>query len=128
MIKKATQLTVYLPNQPGSAAKLFSALAKTNLLAVSVVDSVDSCAVRLVPANAVQAQRLLNKAGICSTIQNVLVADMPNLPGALQKVCRKLARAKVNIDYLYASVGPQTAEARVVLRVSSIAHAIKALK
>ena len=128
MVNRAKQFTVWLPNKPGSAAKFFSTLGKTNLLAVSVLDSVDGCAVRLVASNSNQAARILAKACICSTTQDVLVVDLPNLPGALQKLCRKLARAKVNIEYMYGSAGARTAEAPVVLRVSSIAKAARALK
>ena len=128
MIRRAKQFTVCLPNKPGAGAKFLSALGKTNLMAVSVVDSVDCSTIRLVPSNATQAVKVLAKARICSTTQPVLVVDLPNLPGALLKICRKLGRAKVNIEYFYASAGPKTVEAPVVLRVSSIAKAMQALK
>ena len=128
MIKRAKQFTVWLPNKPGIAAQFLAKLGKTNLLAISVLDSVDGCAVRLVANNSAQAARLLNKAKICSTTQDVLLVDLPNLPGALLKIRRKLARAKVNIEYMYGSAGARNAEAPVVLRVSSVAKAIRALK
>ena len=128
MIKRAIQFTVWLPNKPGSAAKFLSSFGKTNLLAISVLDSVDICTVRLVAHNANRAARILAKAGICNSTQDMLVVDLPNLPGALQKLCGKLARAKVNIDYMYGSAGARTAEAPVVLRVSSISKAVRALK
>ncbi len=128
MIRKAKQFTVCLPNKPGTAAKFLAALGKTNLMAVSVVDSFDCSTIRLVPSNATQAARVLAKARICSTTQPVLVVDLPNLPGALLKICRKLGRAKVNIEYFYASAGSKAADAPVVLRVGSIAKAMQALK
>ncbi len=128
MIRRAKQFTVCLPNKPGAGAKFLSALGKTNLMAVSVVDSIDCSTIRLVPSNATQAAKALAKARICATTQPVLVVDLPNLPGALLRICRKLARAKVNIEYFYASAGPKTVDAPVVLRVSSIAKAMQALK
>ncbi len=128
MIRRAKQFSVCLPNKPGTAAKFFAALGKTNLIAVSVVDSVDCSTVRLVPSNATQAAKVLAKARICATTQPVLVVDLPNLPGALLKICRKLGRAKVNIEYFYASAGSKAADTPVVLRVSSIAKAVQALK
>ena len=128
MIKRAKQFTVWLPNKPGSAAKFLSSFGKTNLLAISVLDSVDGCTVRLVANRPEQAERRLKKAGICNTTQDVLVVDLPNLPGALQKLCGKLGRAKVNIDYMYGSAGARTAEAPIVLRVNSISQAVRALK
>jgi len=73
MIRRAKQFSVCLPNKPGAGAKFFSALGKTNLMAVSVVDSVDCSTVRLVPSNATQAAKVLAKARICSTTQPVLV-------------------------------------------------------
>ena len=128
MIRRAKQFTVCLPNRPGTAGKLFSTLGKTNLMAVSVVDSIDCSTVRLVPSNAAQAAKILSKARICSTTQPVLVVDLPNLPGALLKVCRKLGRARVNIEYFYGSAGSKAGDAPVVFRVSSIAKAVQALK
>ena len=128
MIKRAKQFTLCVPNKPGAAAKFLTALGKTNLVAVSVVDSVDGCTMRLVAGNAAQAARLLSKAKICACTQDVVVVNMPNLPGALKKICGKLARAKVNIEYMYGSAGAKANEAPVVLRVSSIPKAIKALK
>ena len=128
MIRRAKQFSVCLPNKPGAGAKFLSALGKTNLMAVSVVDSIDCSTVRLVPSNAAQTAKVLAKARICATTQPVLVVDLPNLPGALLKICRKLARAKVNIEYFYGSAGSKAADAPVVLRVSSIAKAMQALK
>ena len=128
MLKRTKQFTVCLPNKPGTAAKFLAALGNTNIMAVSVVDSIDCSTVRLVPSNAAQTAKILSKARICSTTQPVLVVNLPNLPGALLKICRKLGRARVNIEYFYASAGPKTADAPVVLRVSSIAKAMQALK
>lgn len=128
MIKRTKQFTVWLPNKLGVAAKFLSVLGKTNLLAISVLDSVDGCAVRVVPSNTAAALRMLNKAKICSSTQDVLVVDVPNLPGALLKISRKLARAKVNIEYMYGSAGTRKSEAPLVLRVSSVAKAVRALK
>ena len=128
MIRKAKQFTVCLPNKPGTAAKFLATLGKTNLIAVSVVDSIDCSTIRLLPSNADQTAKILAKARICATTQPVLVVDLPNLPGALLRICRKLGRAKVNIEYFYASAGRKAAEAPVVFRVSSIAKAVQALK
>ncbi len=128
MIRRAKQFTVCLPNKPGTAGKFLATLGKTNLMAVSVVDSIDCSTIRLVPSNAAQTAKILSKARICSTTQPVLVVDLPNLPGALLKICRKLGRAKINIEYFYASAGTKTAEAPVVFRLSSIAKAMQALK
>ncbi len=128
MIRRAKQFTVCLPNKPGTAAKFLAALGKTNLMAVSVLDSADCSTLRIVPTNATQTAKILAKARICATTQPVLVVDLPNLPGALLRICRKLGRAKVNIEYFYASASRNTPEAPVVFRVSSIAKAIQALK
>lgn len=128
MIKRAKQFTVFLPNKPGVAAKFLGTLGRTNVTAVSVLDSIDGCTVRLVASNATQAARLLSKAKVCCTTQDVLVVDMPNLPGVLKKICGKLGRARVNIDYMYGSAGAKASEAPVVLRVSSIPKAMAALK
>ena len=125
-----TQLTAMLPNQPGMLAKLCDALSshKINIAALSVVDTSDQSLVRMLCNNVREAKRVMGNVGIPFGEAQVIALSMSNVPGALSKMARKLSHAKVNIDYLYASTGTKDAKGVVVMGVSNLKRARKALK
>ena len=126
---RATQLTVCLENKPGQLAKLGVALkrAKVNIQALSVADSADTGVVRLVVDSSAKAKQALTRAGMKPTQQAVVVATLPNEPGALQDAAAKLAAADVNVNYVYGSVAKGACDGMVVLGVDDLAKALKAL-
>ncbi len=127
---RATQFCVNLENKPGMLAKLGAALqrAKVNIQAISVVDNVDCGMVRFVAAPAAKAKAALKRAKMPFCQQTVIAAKLPNLPGELAKASAKLARAKVNIHYVYGSTGVAGQSAMVVFSVDNLAKAATVLK
>ena len=126
---RATQLTVISENKPGQLAKLTAALkkAKVNILAITVVDSTDVGVIRLVVDSASKGAAALKKAGMAPTRQAVLVATLPNEPGALQGAAAKLAAKGVNINYVYGSVAKSATDGMTVMGVDKLDVALKAL-
>ena len=124
---RGTQLSVALENKPGELAKVGAALAraKVNIEAVSVVDSAQVGVVRLVTSSNAKARAALKKAGMTVVQSPVIVAKMPNEPGALAAACRKLANAKVNIEYVYGSAARKGEASTIVLGVSDVARAAR---
>ncbi len=124
---RGTQLTVVLENKPGQLAKLAAALkkAKVNILAISVVDSVDTGVIRMVVDSPAKAKQALTRAKMTVTQQLVLIADLPNEPGALQEFSARLSAAGVNINYVYGSVTRKGAEGLIVLGVDKLGQALK---
>ncbi len=123
---RVTQLTVYLENKPGMAARLGEVLrrAKVNIVAISVVDSTDAGVVRLIVDNTARAGMALTRAGMKPTRQAVLALDLPNEPGALGEAAARLAKAGVNINYLYGSAPRRPGEAMIVVGVDNIRKAM----
>ena len=123
---RATQFSICLENKPGVLAKLCGTLrrAKVNIEAISVADSADCCLVRLVASPAAKAKAALARAkyGFCT--QRVLAVRAENTPGALEKIAAKLARARVNISYVYASTGDGK-RTTLVLGVGNLTRAAK---
>jgi len=103
MIKK--QFTLYLENKPGVLASLTGKLAaaKINIEGISVAESTDVGLVQLVVSNAEITEKILTKAQIPFTVQNVALVHLDNKPGALARIVSKLADAHVNINYVYAT-------------------------
>ena len=125
-----TQLTALLPNEPGALAELCEALSanEVNVLALSVVDTTDQSLVRMLCNNVNRAKKVMGGIGVPYGEAQVIAMRMPNVPGALAKAARTLAKARVNIDYLYATSGAGPGKGLVVFGVSNIERAKKALR
>ena len=125
---KATQFCVGLDNKPGTLAKLCGTLkrAKVNIEAISVADNAECCWLRLIASPAAKAKAALTRGKYSFCTQPVLTVMSVNQPGELARIADKLARAKVNINYVYAS-GVKGADSLVVLGVDDLARAAKAV-
>lgn len=127
-IKK--ELSIVLPNRPGTLADVAAALAKAkiNLLAIDASGGFEYNIVRLVPDNAGKARAVLKRKGLDVGETDVVCVYGKDEPGALARITAKLSRAKINIDYLYASGGKRGAEALLVCHPADVKKAAKILK
>ena len=111
-MERTKQLTVCLPNTPGTLAKLCRCLAdaNVNILAISVVDAAEACLVRLV-ADDVRAAVKAIESNHMSVVQTpVRLIELPNKVGALAEMTERLSQRKVNVSFVYGSTGrPGTA-------------------
>jgi len=119
----ATQLNLSLDNEIGTLARLSRDLANggVNLLALSAheVDR-DKGIVRLLVPNRELATRALSKAGYTFTVEEVLFVELKNRPGALAKAVEKLARARINVRYAYATASSRTRRTAAVVAVPEV--------
>ncbi len=124
---RGTQLSVMMENKPGQLARLGAVLAraKVNIEAISVLDSSEVGVVRLVTSANAKTRAALKKAGMNVVQQPVLIVKLPNEPGALGTAARKLAAAKVNIEFVYGSAARAGEPATIVIGVSDIIRAAK---
>ncbi len=99
------QFTLYLENKPGVLASVTSKLADAgvNLEGISVAESTDVAIVQMVVDSALTTQRVLNRAKIPFTTQNVALVHLENKPGSLARIATKLAKSGININYIYAT-------------------------
>ena len=127
-MKTATELSLFLENKPGALASVLADFKKhhVNLEAISIVDHTDHALARMVVTDKRRALEVLEGAGLLVIAAELLRIEAANRPGALGEVAAKLARAKINIQYLYGSVGIST-RANLFLRVSDIKRARKVL-
>lgn len=125
----ATQLALFLDNIPGTLARVCEALeeAKINIHAISISDTVDHSVIRLVPDDPRRALLLFEEHGTLVVESDVLLIKADNKPGALAALARRLAKAKINIEYCYAASLPGAKQGLMVMRVSNAAKAVKLL-
>lgn len=124
------QITVWGKNQPGNLAKITGVVAAkgVNISGLFASDTRGTSAVRLLVSNAARAKAALKAAGYRVTEEPALVLKMTDNPGQLARVAGKLAKARVNISYAYATVGPGAKRATIVLGVSNAAAARRAAR
>lgn len=125
---KAIQFSVALDNTAGTLALLCARLRKAgvNLQAVSVVDNAESGWVRLIASPAAKARAALERGGYTVCATQVVTARVGDKPGDLERLAAKLAKANVNVNYVYGSA-PNSGPAMLVLGVSDVARALKAV-
>ncbi|MCX7887662.1 MAG: ACT domain-containing protein [Verrucomicrobiae bacterium] len=129
-MKTVKQLSLFLENKPGTLAAVCKTLAaeRINVLAISVSDAVDHAVVRMVVDDARKALHLLGERGVLVIERDVLMINCRNRPGELAAIARKLAAAKINIEYAYAAAIPEADAGAIVLRVDKPAAARRILK
>jgi hypothetical protein len=123
------QLALFLENRPGTLARLGDALgeAKINIYALSISDTVDHSVVRLVVSDPARALSIFEEHGTLVVEDEVLMITGDNKPGSLGRLAHKLAKAKVNIEYAYCATAPDAKRGLMILRVSNVRKAMKAL-
>jgi hypothetical protein len=128
---RATQLTLPLDNEIGTLARLCRDLAHggVNLLALSAPDTGERGGVRLLVLNRDVATRALSRAGYLFREEEVLFLELTNRPGALARAVEKLAKARIDIRYAYATAARRTKTTAAVLAVPEpdLARAVKLL-
>jgi len=126
----ATQLAVFLENRPGTLARVCAALGeeKINIQAISTSDTVDHTVVRMVVSDHRRAIFLLEERGTLVVESEVLMIEAQNSPGFLAGIAQRLAKGRVNIEYLYCAAASRARRGLVVMRVSNVRRALKLLE
>ena len=122
----ATDLTLYLNDQPGELARVGDVLGKAGaniggLCALSTGGG--QAEVHILVNDATSAFEALQAAGIkIAAEQEVLVLDIEDRPGALGALARRLGDARVNLSLVYLATNT-----RVVLAADNLADAKSAV-
>ncbi|ODS30843.1 MAG: hypothetical protein SCARUB_04053 [Candidatus Scalindua rubra] len=124
------QLTILLENKPGSLANICSELATKgiNILAMSVLDTIDSGLLRMVVSDSVGAKKTLEESGFNVIETDVLSLEMTDKPGTLAEIAKQLYKARINIEYAYVSVPPGDGKSIGIFWVSNLKKASEILE
>lgn len=123
------QIAVFLDNRPGTLARVCDVLAGAgiNIHAVCTTDTVDYSVVRMVVSDYRRALHVFEEHNTLVVEDDVLMIEGTNKPGTLAKIAHKLANANVNIEYCYSATSPRAKRGLLILRVSDVKKALKAL-
>lgn len=125
-----TQYSVFMVNKPGVLAQVLTEIAnaRINLIAITMMDSVEHGVMRMVAQSSVKIRNVLIKLNMPFSETDVLCITLSNKAGALANVTQKLAEAHINISYAYCTAGAKGGKTTGILKVADVKKAIKVLK
>ncbi len=123
------QFTIFIENKIGALAKVSEAIGKRgiNIKAIMGESCNASPYVKLVTNDVKTTQRVLEAGGYNFEVKEILAIEMPDKPGELSKIAKRLARAKINVESLYI-LSKKDGITEVALILDDIKEARKALK
>ena len=124
------QLTVFVENKQGTLVDITDTLAENNvnMRALSIADTREFGLLRLIVSDNETALSTLAEKGYLVKTTDVVGVKIGDQPGKLSKALDVLAKAGVNVEYLYAFMARTEKHAYVVLRPTDNAAAEKALE
>ena len=105
--KRVKQLSFTIPNKSGLLSEITTAVAgtKANINAICAYEQDKRAYFLLITDSNAKAKKLLDKLKIKTKEEDVIVVEMPNRVGELQKVSEKIADVGININYMYGTTG-----------------------
>lgn len=125
-----TQFSIFMVNKPGVLSQFLNVLAgeKVNIVAMTMMDSVEHGVMRLVGSATVKVREILNKLNMQFSEAQVLCVNLPNKAGAFADITNKLSTAHINISYAYCTAGARGGRTTAVLKVADVKKAMKVLE
>lgn len=125
-----TQFSIFMVNKPGVLAQFLNFLAekKVNIVAMTMMDSVEHGVMRLVGSSTAKTRQILKDLNMHFSETQVLCVNLPNHAGAFADVTNKLSKAHINISYAYCTAGARGGRTTGVLKVADVRKAMKILE
>lgn len=125
-----TQFSIFMVNKPGVLARILTALAegKVNIVAMTMMDSMEHGVMRLVGSATVRVREILQGLNLQFSETEVLCVNLPNKAGAFADVTEKLSKAHINIAYAYCTAGARGGRTTGILKVADVKKAMKVLQ
>lgn len=128
---KIRQVSVFVENRPGRLVEMLEVLKghKMNIRALCISEGSDFGIVRMILSDAAKGAEALRQAGFTTRQDWILSSEIPDRPGGLLKaVAEPLAKAGVNLKYLYFYIEAAERKSMVVLKVDDLEKAEQVLK
>ena len=126
----AEQFSIFMVNKPGVLAQVLGdfARAKINIIAITMMDSVEHGVMRVIFAAPKEAKEVLTKLNMPYSKTEVLCVNLTNKAGAFATVVERLAKNHINISYAYCTAGAKGGRTTGVLKVADVKKAMKVLQ
>lgn len=123
------EFDVYVQDKPGELAKVCEILGGNgvNIRAIASERAQPKPLIRIVTDDEATTKSTLRRLGVAYDQRDVLSIRLPDRPGELGKMARKLAMAMVNVDSIYI-LSKENGMTEMALTVDNIVKAERALK
>lgn len=106
------QVSIFIEDKPGKMDEMTTVLAANNInmRAISVAQTDGFGIARIIVDDVYEATTVLKDAGYVNKLTHVVIVEIPNVPGGLNKVLKVFTEANINIKYMYAVSGANVSE------------------
>jgi hypothetical protein len=124
------QISIFLENKAGRLLEVTRALAsaKINIRALSLADTSDFGILRLIVDDNEKAKAILKEHGLTVGRTNVVAVEVADQPGGLDRILQVLSEAGINVEYMYAFVQRDEANATLIFRFDRTERALEVLQ
>ena len=124
------QISVLLGNVPGTLSRVTNILDKEDITTTALLaaSAAENSTVRLVVSDPDRAAAVLESYGFDYEVTPVLAAEVPLHSGGMNAILKPLAKAEINILYLYTSINRIGKETIVILGTDKLDEAREVLK
>ena len=111
--RKVREISLTIPNKVGLLSEVTGAIAraKVNIAAICAYGMENTAYFMLTTDSNAKAKKALAPLGVGIEERDVVEVEVPDKPGELQKVAKKIADAGIDIEYMYATASPGKTEA-----------------
>ena len=126
---KVEQISVFIENKSGRLAEIARILGEAgiNIRALSLADTSDFGILRLIVNDRERAKTALKENGFTVSKTEVVAVEVPDRPGGLHQILKKLDSEAKNVEYMYAFVERSGENAVIIFRFDETEKAINIL-
>lgn len=123
------QVSVFVENEPGKLASITRILADNNidLKASCIAEAVEYGILRCIVEEPEKAVALLKENGYAATVADVVAVELEDRPGGFADVLEVLAKAGIDVGYVYSTIHSKKGSAMIVLKVAQPGQVIDIL-
>jgi len=128
---KLKQLSIFLENSPGRLYETALAFGEAgiNLRSLCISDtSSDFGVLRILVSDIQRARRVVMEKQLPARVDDVVAAEIEDVPGSLARLLRPFKESRVNVEYMYALAGTSSGKAVMVFRFNDNDRAIEILR
>jgi len=105
--RKVKEIRLLMLDKVGLLSEVTTAIAKAkvNINAICAYAMENHAFFMLTTSSHARAKKALTPLGFGIEEKDVIQVEVPNKPGELQKVAKRIANAGVDIEYMYATTG-----------------------
>jgi hypothetical protein len=127
-VRKVKEIRLSMPNRVGLLSEVTTAVAKAkvNVNAICAYALENTAFFNLITGSNAKAKKALAPLGFGIEEKDVILVELPNKPGELQKVAKKIADAGIDIDFMYATTAG--GKAVCILKTADDLNAVKIMR